>query len=114
MDKDKPEQMPSGSEMGERPTPALQRDAIEHYQRAVALHYDGKTAPQVTASGSGQLADDIIALAREHGIPLYENAELSEMLALLDLGEQIPHELYIIIAQIIALAYKIQGKQPAH
>ncbi|MBT8139389.1 MAG: EscU/YscU/HrcU family type III secretion system export apparatus switch protein [Gammaproteobacteria bacterium] len=90
--------------------PAQQKQAIEQYQRAIALQYDGKRAPQVTASGSGQLAEEIIALARASGVPLYENAELTEMLAALDLGEQIPHELYVIIAQIIALAYKISGK----
>ncbi|MBT8148513.1 MAG: EscU/YscU/HrcU family type III secretion system export apparatus switch protein, partial [Gammaproteobacteria bacterium] len=84
MDKENPTQKPPGVNSSGQQTTALQRDAIEHYQRAVALHYDGQTAPQVTASGSGQLAEDIIALAREHGIPLYENAELSEMLALLD------------------------------
>ncbi|MGB5323870.1 MAG: EscU/YscU/HrcU family type III secretion system export apparatus switch protein [Pseudomonadales bacterium] len=83
---------------------------MEQYQRAVALQYDGKRAPTITASGSGQLAEDIIALAREHGVPLYENAQLTELLAVLDLGEQIPHELYLVIAQIIALAYKISGK----
>lgn len=85
-------------------------EAIEEYQRAVALQYDGVRAPVVTASGSGQLAEDIIALARESGVPLYENAELTQMLSMLELGDQIPHELYVIIAQIIALAYKISGK----
>ena len=103
---------PTGPAQNEAEASTHARDAIEHYQRAVALQYDGKTAPSITATGSGQLADDIIALAREHGIPLYENAELTEMLAMLDLGDKIPHELYIIIAQIIALAYKLQGKHP--
>lgn len=87
------------------------REAIEEYQRAVALQYDGRRAPVISASGSGELAEEIIALARESGVPLYENAELTDMLAALDLGEQIPHELYLVIAQIIALAYKISGKQ---
>lgn len=86
---------------------------INEYQKAVALQYDGKGAPKVTATGSGVLAEDIIELARELGIPLYENKELTEMLTLLDLGDEIPHDLYIIIAQIIALAYKVKGTQPA-
>ena len=103
---------PPAADQPQRAATPRSRDAIEHYQRAVALQYDGKNAPAITATGSGQLAEDIIALAREHGIPLYENAELTEMLAMLDLGDQIPHELYIIIAQIIALAYKLQGKHP--
>ncbi len=91
---------------------AKKRGAIEHYQQAVALKYDGQNAPAITATGGGQLAEDIIAMARECGIPLYENAELTEMLGLLELGDHIPHELYVIIAQIIALAYKLQDKQP--
>lgn len=85
---------------------------ISLYQKAVALQYDGRTAPQVTATGAGDIAEEIIALAKELEIPLYENAELTEMLSLLELGDHIPHDLYVIIAQIIALAYKVKGEIP--
>ena len=85
---------------------------IAAYQKAVALQYDGISAPVITASGTEELAEQIIALAREAGVPLYENAELVGMLALLDIGDEIPHELYVIIAQIIALAYKLRGQTP--
>ena len=88
-------------------------EGIDAYKKAVALQYDGQSAPTVTATGEGQLANDIIALARDLKIPLYENAELTEMLATLDLGDQIPHELYIIIAQIIALAYNLKDQPKA-
>ena len=81
-------------------------------QRAVALFYDGETAPRVTAKGAGELAEQIIALAREHDVPLQENSELVALLSLLDLGDEIPHELYVCIAQIIAFAYSLQGKTP--
>lgn len=92
---------------------ALQaKRGVNAYQKAIALKYDGIGAPVVTATGQGAIAEDIIALARELGIPLYENPELTEMLAMLELGDEIPHELYIIIAQIIALAYKIKGVVP--
>ena len=83
--------------------------ALENYRKAVALQYDGVSAPEVTATGSGSVAAEIIEIARENGIPLYENNELIEMLSLLDLGEKIPQELYLIIAQIITLAYNIKG-----
>lgn len=86
------------------------KQGLEEYRKAVALKYDGENAPLVTATGGGDLADEIIAIAREHGVPLYENAELTEMLGMLELGDSIPHELYLIIAQIIALAYKIKGE----
>lgn len=79
---------------------------------AVALRYDQVTAPKLTAKGEGDLAEQIIALAREHGVPLYENAELTRVLGQMDLGDEIPETLYLAIAEIIAFAYVIQGKFP--
>ena len=81
-------------------------------QKAVALHYDGDSAPTITASGQNDVAEQIIALAREHGIPLYENPELVGVLASMDLGDSIPESLYLTIAEIISFAYYIQGKKP--
>ncbi len=82
---------------------------------AVALHYDndGSSAPTVTAKGSGEIAEQIIALAKEHGIPLQENAPLTELLAQLDLGTEIPAELYLAVAEVLAFAYLLSGKHPA-
>lgn len=84
----------------------------DHEKQAVALSYDGKRAPTVTAEGSGELAEKIIAIAREHGIPLFENPQLLTLLQDVGLGEEIPETLYLCIAQVIAFAYKIQGKFP--
>lgn len=84
----------------------------ESAKKAVALHYDGRQAPTVTASASGDLAEQIIALARQHGVPLFENEPLLNLLAEIGLGEEIPETLYLCIAQVIAFAYKIQGKFP--
>jgi flagellar biosynthesis protein len=81
-------------------------------KQAVAQFYDGSNAPNVTAAGEGDIAQQIITLAREHGVPLFENAELLKLLATLDIGEEIPETLYLCIAQVIAFAYKIQGKSP--
>ena len=80
---------------------------------AVALHYDGENAPTVTAQGSGEIAEQIIALAREHGIPLQENPALCELLAKLDLGTEIPPELYLAVAEVIAFAWLLSGRAPA-
>lgn len=85
----------------DRPTP-----------RAVALRYDGRTAPRVTAKGAGEVADNILAVAREHGIPLYENAPLATLLGRLDLGAEIPAALYTAVAEVIAFAYHVSGKTP--
>jgi len=79
---------------------------------AVALHYDGKEAPRITAKGTGDLAEKIIALAREHGVPLQEDAALISLLSKLDLGDEIPHALYAAVAEIIAFAYILNGKVP--
>lgn len=79
---------------------------------AAALFYDGENAPIMSARGTGQLAEEIIALAQEHNIPLYENAELVELLSTLDIGDEIPRALFVTIAEIIAFAYVLQGKTP--
>ena len=93
------------------PAPEAERgDPAE--RRAVALAYDGARAPTVTAEGSGELAEQIIALAREHNVPLFENPQLLALLQEVGLGEEIPETLYLCIAQLIAFAYRIQGKYP--
>ena len=79
---------------------------------AVALQYDGDSAPRVTAKGRDQVAEQIIELARQHGIPLQENEPLAGMLARLELGEEIPAALYLAVAQVIAFAYHLSGKLP--
>lgn len=87
----------------------------EHNTRektATALQYEGKKAPTVTAKGHGQLAEDMIALAREHGVLVHQDDELSKLLNQLQLGEQIPAQLYIVIAELIAFSYVLQGKFP--
>lgn len=81
-------------------------------KKAVALFYDGKTAPAVSAAGSGKLAEQIIDIARQHGVPLFENEELLRLLMDIGIGEEIPETLYLCIAQVVAFAYKIQGKFP--
>ncbi len=79
---------------------------------AVALQYDGSRAPRVTAKGRDQVAEQILALAREHHVPLQENAELAGLLAKVELGEEIPEALYLAVAQVIAFAYYLSGKRP--
>ena len=79
---------------------------------AVALHYDGKSAPRVTAKGRGELAREIIELAREHGIPLREDPDLVALLSQLELDAEIPRALYVTVAHVIAFAYFLTGKKP--
>jgi flagellar biosynthesis protein len=79
---------------------------------AIALHYDGDNAPTVTAKGKGALAEQIIALAKEHGIPLQEDPGLTALLSQIQLGSEIPDALYRAVAEVIAFAYIVSGKFP--
>lgn len=79
---------------------------------AVALEYDGKEAPIVTAKGDDLLAKDIIQIAEQHGIPIYHDAGLAKLLSQIELDEAIPKNLYVVIARIIAFAYMLNGKVP--
>ena len=76
---------------------------------AVALEYtpDKDHAPKVVASGQGVMAEKILALAREHGIPVYNDAPLTAALASINLGEEIPPELYMVVAEVLAYIYRI-------
>ncbi|MCG8316208.1 MAG: EscU/YscU/HrcU family type III secretion system export apparatus switch protein [Pseudomonadales bacterium] len=80
--------------------------------KAVALTYDGNKAPFVSASASDDLAAEILKIAREHEVPIYENEQLVETLAQLEVGEEIPELLYRTIAEIIAFVYILKGKAP--
>jgi flagellar biosynthesis protein len=81
-------------------------------KQAIALTYDGKNAPILSAKGDEELAEAILAIAREYEVPIYENAELVSLLARLELGDAIPEQLYRCIAEIIAFAWYLKGKCP--
>ena len=81
--------------------------------KAVALTYDGNKAPFVSASATDDLAEEILKIAQEHEVPIYENEQLVETLAMLEVGDEIPELLYRTIAEIIAFVYILKGKTPA-
>ncbi|MEO4048390.1 EscU/YscU/HrcU family type III secretion system export apparatus switch protein [Pseudomonas sp. CAU 1711] len=81
-------------------------------RQAIALAYDGNNAPNLTAKGDDELAEAILAIAREYEVPIYENAELVRLLARLELGDAIPEPLYRTIAEIIAFAWYLKDKRP--
>jgi len=83
-----------------------------HIPAAVALKYDGNKAPEITATGTWELGEEIIRIARDHEVPLYENAELAGILGRLSLNDEIPEELYRVIAEILAFAFHIRGRTP--
>lgn len=79
---------------------------------AVALRYHGDGAPVVTAKGDGELARQILELAREHHIPMRNDPRLVELLAQVPVGDEIPRELYVAVAQVLVFVYALTGKAP--
>ena len=80
--------------------------------KATALKYDGEAAPKLVAKGSGLVAEQIIAVAKENNIHIHNDPILLEVLSRLELGDEIPQQLYLAVAKIIAFAYFLQGKHP--
>jgi flagellar biosynthesis protein len=80
-------------------------------RRAVALHYqEGDRAPRVTAAGSGIIAEQIVAAARESGVPVRSDAALTEALSALELGANVPEALWVAVAKTLAWAYKLDAR----
>lgn len=79
---------------------------------AVALKYDSPSVPRVTAKGTGDIAHEIMQLARLNDIPLYENADLARLLSMLELSDEIPEALYVAVAEVLAFVYWLSGKTP--
>lgn len=81
---------------------------------AVGIKYqEGKSeAPKVIAKGFGDLAEEIIQVAKQNGVLIHEDPYLSDFLARLDLGQEIPEQLYHVIAELIAFSYVLQGQFP--
>ena len=79
---------------------------------AAALGYDtdADDAPRLLAKGQGELADRIIALAKQHDIPIREDRDLVAVLAKLDLDREIPPELYRVVAELLAFVYKANNR----
>jgi flagellar biosynthetic protein FlhB len=82
---------------------------------AVALKYDTATmgAPVVVAKGAGLVAERIRELARHHGVPVVEHKFVARTLFnLVDIGKEIPNELYRAVAEILAFVYRARGMAP--
>jgi flagellar biosynthesis protein len=83
---------------------------------AVALHYrhEHERAPRVVAKGGGETAARILAVAKEHGVPLQQDPALANALSKLDLNEEIPRELYIAVAEVLRFVWGLERQvEPA-
>ncbi|MDB5083235.1 MAG: FlhB protein [Bacilli bacterium] len=85
---------------------------MDNPRKATALGYQANTdrAPRVLALGKGQTADRIIETAKANGIPIHEDAALVETLVTLDIGQEIPPELYQVVAEILVFVKRLEDR----
>jgi flagellar biosynthesis protein len=80
-------------------------------RRATALRYlEGSDAPDVVATGRGEIARKILDAAEEAGVPVRRDPALVEALARLDVGQAIPPDLYVAVAEALVWAYRLDAK----
>lgn len=84
----------------------------DYNKKAIALHYTGYGAPTVSAKGYGPLADHIIEQVKKQGGLIHEDEALANYLNQLEQGDEIPEQLYRIIAELIAFSWVLNGKTP--
>ncbi|WP_029586707.1 EscU/YscU/HrcU family type III secretion system export apparatus switch protein [Bradyrhizobium sp. URHD0069] len=79
-------------------------------QLAVALHYDKTGAPRVVAKGRGSIGEKIIEIAKAHDIPIEENEILAGALSNVEIGDEIPAELYKAVAEVLVFVLRLSGR----
>ena len=82
------------------------------FKKAVALEYGSQESPTLIAKGSDELAEEIIAEAKKHGIFIAEDTQLVAALSEIGLSEEIPQALYQAVAVMLAWAYWLKGLAP--
>ncbi|ANB56501.1 flhB HrpN YscU SpaS family protein [Anoxybacillus sp. B7M1] len=88
----------------------------EKMKQAVALTYrpHEQSAPTVIAKGKGKVAENLIATAKEHSIPIQKDPSLVELLSELEINEAIPEQLYQVVAELFAFVYQMDRQLDAH
>jgi flagellar biosynthesis protein len=81
----------------------------DEIRRAIALGYEpgSDRAPKVLAKGLGQIAEAILAIARKHEIHIHQDSALARSLYILELGQEIPEEFYVAVAEVLAFIYRV-------
>ncbi|REE94395.1 flagellar biosynthesis protein [Paenibacillus taihuensis] len=77
-------------------------------KKAVALKYEPseRIAPVVVAKGQGRIAESILEKATESGVPIQQDKSLVEVLSKLDLDQEVPPELYTLVAEVLSFVYR--------
>ena len=84
----------------------------KRYTQAVALEYGRNKVPTLTAKGDDELARRIVAEAKKQGVYVAEDPRLLAMLSRLDVGQEIPQDMFTAVAVILAWVYWLKGMQP--
>jgi flagellar biosynthesis protein len=81
-------------------------------KKATALQYEqlNTNAPKIIAQGTGQLANNIIKIAKENNIPIKEDPDLMNILSKIELNQEIPEELYKAVVEIFNFIYGLSNK----
>lgn len=89
----------------------MKQPALTPQQAAVALTY-GKDqgSPKVVAKGRGLIAQAIIERARQHGVYVHESEDLVGLLMKVELDQEIPPQLYLAVAELLAWLYRLEHK----
>jgi flagellar biosynthesis protein len=82
-------------------------------KKAIALQYDKEkfAAPHIKGKGRGLVAERILEIAKEHNIPIHSYADLTEILDKIEIEQEIPLEVYAIVAEIFSYIYKVSQKR---
>ena len=85
----------------------------KYTKKAVALRYDREKdySPKVIAKGKGKVAEKIIELAQKYDIPIKDDPDLIEVLSSLEIDEEIPSEIYVAVAELLAFVYSMNSKR---
>ncbi len=81
-------------------------------QEAVAIRYDKdrEDAPRVVAKGRGFVAQQLLAIAKRHAVPVYQNQSVTQLLMAVELDREIPPDLYQAVANVLAYVYRLDGR----
>ena len=79
-------------------------------RRVTALRYEGTGSPKVIASGRGHVAEKILAAAHAAGVPVREDPQLAEALGGLALGQDVPEDMWLAVAEVLAWAYELESR----
>lgn len=85
----------------------MKDDGKRRTKLAAALQYEGRGTPTVVAKGEGEMAARIEAIARQHDVPLVQDAVLTGLLASVPLGDEIPENLFVAVAEILVHLYRV-------